>query len=188
MNKNELEQSLLSRGVPIDSWGKDLSKTFAHLERELEDGESRLELSEKGLLRVEEGVGIDIFYIKKGRLYRLIETMQIFADGRTRTRENSTSIGEKMKPGELPFQTARRALKEELGIDGVENYIETAIFFNEEDRQSIVSNSYPGLLTKRKIHTLNIYLTENDFKPEGYRELQEDKTTIFEWREVTSKE
>lgn len=72
MNKNELEQTLLSAGVPINDWGKGKSKTLAHLANELRTGESRLEPSETGLVRIEKGVWLDIFYINQGRLYKLV--------------------------------------------------------------------------------------------------------------------
>lgn len=106
-----------------------------------------------------------------------------FTDGRIRKRDNPTSIGEKIKHGELPFQATRRALGEELGIDHTEDYIGADTSFNVQVREPVISNSYPGLLTKRTIYTLDTYLTKRDFRPEGYREVQEDKTSIFKWIE-----
>lgn len=183
MKERDLSQTLKKYNVPFNEWGKDNAKTFGHLLKEINDGESRIEMSEIGLLRVEEGVAVNLFYCDGERLLKLYEAEQRFKDGRIRKRNYPTSFGEKMGLGETPHQALKRAFSEELGI-GFEDDTISKVKFNTEDRKPVISTSFPGLLTKRVIHVSDIELPEKYFNPDGYIEKQEDKTTVFKWKEI----
>lgn len=181
MNKTELEQQLKSKGIPIEKWGVGESKTLENLLHELESGDSRLEEDpDLGVLRVEAGVGINVYFNEGKNSLVLVEDRQVFKDGRIRRRNLPTSIGEKMRPGESPLEAVSRAFSEELNIVAI------GVIFSigEEDRQPVSSVSFPGLWTKRKIHVFDTTMPPEYFKPEGYVEEQEDKTNYYEWRVV----
>lgn len=46
------------------------------------------------------------------------------------------------------------------------------------------SNSYPGLPTIVRIHQATVELSPGQFRPEGYIELQEKKSTHLLWHRV----
>ncbi len=184
MNKSELEVYLTSHRVPVEEWGTRESKTLGHLLAELGSGESNLIESDTGeLIRAEIGVGINVYYIRGDTLLKLEEARQIFSDGRVRTRKLSTSIGEKVKPGEHPDEAALRTFQEELGISSV-----TLLNPTLEDRPPVISESFPGLVTKRRVHRYDVQMSDEDFREDGYIETQTDKTTFFVWEEVNGGE
>lgn len=177
-NLKRLQSYLHSFGTPIDSWGINGTKTVRHLLNELQTGESDLEEKDGKLMRHVTGIGINIYYKAGKQVFKLKEDKQIFSNKSVRQRNISTSLGEKMKPGELPKEAAQRALKEELGITAYELGKPTI-----EDREPKVSGTYPGLLTKHYVYVFTVSLREEDYKPEGYIEVQTDKTTYFVWKE-----
>jgi len=46
------------------------------------------------------------------------------------------------------------------------------------------SQSYPGLKSKYKGHVFNCTLIDSQYKPEGYVEVQKDKSTYFIWEKM----
>jgi hypothetical protein len=177
----KLKEQLEKHGIPLDQWGKGQAKTFQHLLKEMAENECELvEDEEKGLVRRVSVLGIDIYYQPQGsERLRLFEEKQVFIDGRERRRSLPTSMGEKLTPGEDLDQAAKRAIREELGItDGVQaQYIKTL-------RNERVSDSFPGLLSQYVNHFYEANLTEKQYNPEGFKEVQEDKTTYFAWRQA----
>lgn len=173
----DLQSYLRSFDIPIDGWGMNGTKTVAHLLDELQNGESDLEIVDKKLIRHVTGVGINIYYQTGKQTLKLTEDRQVFSNKSHRQRKISTSLGEKMLPGELPQDAAKRALKEELDIKDYEFGDPTI-----EDREPKISATYPGLLTKHLVYIFTISLKKKDYKPEGYTEVQSDKTTYFIWQ------
>lgn len=173
-----LNAYLISHQVPTSEWGKGESKKLEHLLKELNKGECKLIESEDGsLVRVVRGVGINIFYKSgEGKLLKLKEDRQVFSDGRTRRRVLSTSVGEKLQPGETPEQAATRTLEEELQIFGY-----SFSDYETVDKDLVISTSFPGLYTRNTIHVFDRFLEDKDFREEGYIEIQEDKTSYFLW-------
>jgi hypothetical protein len=137
------------------------------------------------LLRVEQIVVINIYFQDELEIYKLVEQEQIFKDGRVRHRNISTSIGEKMKQLESPIDATKRALKEELGIQMTADDFNFQLleFFNE-DRPAVPSVSFPGLWTKRNLYFTEIYLPKKFYRPDGYMEIQSDKSSYFVWQKV----
>jgi hypothetical protein len=175
----ELSSYLKNFGVPLENWGRDGTKTVKHLLSEIQNAESILKEVDGKLIRYVTGVGINVYYKDDERTFRLEEYRQVFNTGQQRQRNIPTSLGEKMFPGETPKETASRGLKEELRITGYD-------FDNPkiEDRVPKPSETYPGLLTKHLIYVFDVTLRNGDYKPEGYREVQPDKTTYFVWHEI----
>ena len=178
---SELQQKLLAAGIDVSQYGKGQAKTLADLQQEIEKGETLLATDKEGKLYREVRVcGVDIFYISpEGKKYRLKEEKQVFKDGRERRRDLGQAVSEKMKPGENPEEAALRGIKEELGIA---DNIKLEDF--SDDKQILVSPSYPGLKSEYNRYVFKTILNENQFKPEGYTEEEGGKTTYFVWEEV----
>lgn len=179
MDEQHVRAKLEEFGVPYQTWGTGNSKSFAHLAREIAAGESYLyELNGK-LVRKADGVLINVYFAQRALI--LIETLQLFADGRRISRKTDGSIGEKFKPGELPCDAALRAFREELGIDDPKlPLIEKPIY----ERGPLPSSSFPGLVSHFTVHHFEVDLPERHFIADGYIERQSDKTTYFNWKHV----
>jgi len=182
MNESDLKSLLESKGVSTAEWGKGQAKTLKHLLKEIEAGETVLETATNGeLIRNTSFLSIQIYYEhawNSGGKYKLTEEKQVFADGRERSRRQAWSVAEKLKAGETDINGAiRRALKEELGVQG-EPLLVSKI---EQREENTTSPSYPGLKARFKTYNLWVFLNPSQFRPEGYKEVQEDKTTYFKW-------
>ena len=177
----ELSRWLRSYGVPIDSWGKGSAKTIEHLASELLEGESSLKVIDGVVVRFCEGVKIDVRYRGKTGELQLTEEKQIFSDGRER-RRGLIGVSEKMKPGESIHSVGERALQEELHI-----HEKVDLGVPSVEHSDGQSTSFPGLFSIYTTHTFTTYLPETLFRPEGYVEVQPDKSTYFVWKEVANK-
>jgi len=185
MSESELKILLEGKGVSTTEWGKDQAKTLKHLLSEIEAGETVLKSEANGkLIRHTAFLSIQVFYDlyedeQDGRKrYKLIEDKQVFTDGRERSRNQVWSVAEKLKRNENDIRGAvRRALKEELGVYG-EPLFTSEIEVKEEN---MISPSYPGLKARFLTYNLLVFLGQQQFKAEGYKEVQEDKTTYFKW-------
>jgi hypothetical protein len=178
---DNLRATLHEHNVPTDAWGTGRAKTLKHLLGELMSGEARLESDGTGRLRrILELVGVDVFYqAPDGTLHRLKEDRQVFTDGRIRRRDTlPTSLSEKMHPGENPEKAVSRALEEELRIKAQAGV--HAAGLRVEDQSS---ESFPGLQTTYHIRDFVALLPTTAYVPDGYFEVQPDKTTYFVWEQ-----
>lgn len=167
-------------GIPVGDYGTGEAKSVAHLLGELRAGESRLAASGVELRRLVEGSAVVVLARSpEGRRVVLVEDHQRFSDGRIRRRSLGNSVGEKLTPGEEPLEGAVRALREELALGTVEGLRAFGV-----ERSWAVSTSYPGLVTENTIHRFVFELDPADWRPEGYRERQADKETVFVWEPV----
>jgi hypothetical protein len=177
-NIKDLSDKLKEYKIPVDSWGKGSAKTIDHLWDELESKECVVKEEGGRLIRCVEFVGVNIFYKdKSGNIYHLKEDRQEFKDGRVRRRETS-SMSEKTKPGENPVEAAMRGLQEELNVK-----VTAGQLINKKDfSKSEVSNSYPGLESKYVGFKFDCFLNDDQYKENGYIEIQKDKSTYFIWK------
>ena len=178
---NVLKQQLEGAGIDTSVWGTGQAKTLAHLQKEIESGETILIKGKEGeLLRKVVVGGADVFYVSpEGKKYRLKEDRQVFKDGRERRRDLGQAVSEKMKPDENPNDAIIRGIREELGIGGEIILTETAT-----DEQLLTSPSYPGLQSQYIRHKFEAILNQKQFKQNGYVEEQPDKSTYFIWEEI----
>ena len=188
MDESELKSLLEGNGVSTTEWGKGQSKTLKHLLSEIEAGETVLKFAANGeLIRHTAYLSIQVFYDfydndqDRRKRYKLIEDKQVFRDGRERSRNQVWSVAEKLKSNEKDIYCAvRRALEEELGVYGEPLYT-SEIELKEEN---MISPSYPGLKARFLTYNLLVFLDPRQFKVEGYKEVQDDKTTYFTWVQV----
>lgn len=170
--------------IDLSLWGKGEAKTATHLIDEVNNGECTLELINGILYRNIEVVSISIYYQGKKTVI-LRESEQIFADGRPRTRslENDCSVAEKMKTGkETPLEACLRAInKEELRKELTIPVSEDQLTYIRSITRSNPSSSYPGVISNKEIHIFECFFTEDQFKPKGYTEIQDDKISRFQW-------
>ncbi len=174
----EITNRLKSHGIPVERWGLGMAKTIAHLAKEIIEGETVITVENGEILRKVKLTHVDVRHVVNGVGLQLVEDRQEFKGGRKR-RRRITGVTEKMKPGEGPISSAKRALLEELGIN-YKDKIES-LGFEEKTR---MSPSYPGLITKYSKYKMRVNLPNSAFRPEGYIEKQPDKRTFFIWEEI----
>jgi len=177
-NREELVSLLGSRGIDIISWGTGSAKTVDHLLAEVLAGETVFDVRDGRLRRQVTFVSVNVFYEKSDWVHlHLREDRQEFADGRVRRRPDVASVSEKLTSGEDPEEALVRALKEELDVEGQVARIIPLEMMSEQ----VPSPSYPGLISQCTIFPYRVWLTKQQFRPEGYVEHQPDKTTYFRW-------
>ena len=180
INFDQLMNVLIEAGVPVEEYGINAAKTVLHLLSEINEGEARVTINAKGeLLRELNVLWVDILCeLSTGDVYVLEEDRQEFNDGRIKRRNLDSSIGEKLKPGEDPKRAVARALHEELGI---EDSIE-ALHHIGYDERTFIPDAFPGLESTYRMHKFVSVISEDAFVPEGYIEVQTDKTNYYTWR------
>lgn len=174
-SQKELAGYLNSFGIKTGSWGRGSAKTVGHLAEEIEEGETVLFEENGELTRQIQVAGVNVFYQNR----RLYEDRQEFSDGRIRKRTLAYSLSEKFKTHESPEDAAKRALREELGIDGKIDIKEIGKNIETED-----SLSYPGLKTRYIIYGFETLLSPEQFSADGYVERGKDKKNYFLWKEI----
>lgn len=179
--KQAVTALLAKYSIPFETWGTGSAKTLKHLIKEVMEGETVLAEEDGILIRKLSVTDINIFYTDPaGKKWRLLEEKQIFKDGRERRRPQlEGSMAEKLKAGEIPDQElVNRAIKEELGIESAVPATATGTRKSKQD-----SPSYPGLTMEATRYYFDAHLTDEQYKPEGYVERQEDKDNYFVWKE-----
>ena len=168
--------------IDFNLYGAGEAKAISDLAKEIIDGEAEIVDCDGRLQRRIGAVAIKLLYIDvENYVLKLSEDKQVFRDGRVRVREPlyDMSIVEKIYPGENKVAAIARGVLEEIGID-ISNLI-----VDEPECHSRLrsSKSYPGIQTNQETFVFpDVVIAENDFNPDGYIEVQENKTTYFVWK------
>lgn len=175
---------LKSSNIPVDEFGKKEAKTLEHLLNEVRSGESTLIVDDSSeIKRILSVLCLDILCeVERGEVFLLSEDRQVFRDGRTRRRNLGSSIGEKLELGENPYEAIARSVQEELGISSVQSVYIVGSKFHES-----MSESFPGLISCKELIGGVAVIDQADFNPQGYTEVQADKTNYFVWNRLGSK-
>lgn len=190
LKTKEVEKPLITEEVmeqleiisSICEWGDNGSKPLSALYKEIQNGESIVYLDNAGnIIRNISYVGIEVYFTTDSRIFRLYEDHQEFKNGFIKVRESQTEgVFEKMMIDEDPIVAGFRGIKEELGINARGVHLSA-----KKDNPQIFppknSKTYPGVLSVHTKHSLCAIIDRDSFKPEGYVEHQEDKTTYFKW-------
>jgi hypothetical protein len=146
-NIAELAEWLAAAGIDTASWGQGVSKQLTDLWQEYQGGETRFvdDPAARQVKVVEVVIRRDDFI--------LVETEQVFRDGRRRLRMRPPS--EKIKGGEAPRAAALRCLREELGVAQNEVALGEK---GQRTEQSFLSPSYPGLPTHYTFYTFEAFI------------------------------
>lgn len=179
--EDSLRTFLNEHHIDTTLWGQGGMKTVGHLLKEIEEGDSVLTVDGSGnLLRHTSVTTAQVYYENEvHEKMHLVEDRQVFTDGRERKREMKESVAEKMKADEDPEKAIARGISEELGISGA-----FSVEKLNSTEETMESKSYPGLTAQFIRHNFQILLQKEQFKPEGYTEVQKDKTTYFVWQKV----
>lgn len=182
INLESLIELLVNANIPVDQYGLKDAKTVQHLLNEIVEGESVLSVNLKGeLLRELRVLWVDVFCnLSNGETYLLKEEKQVFNNGYVGQRNLSSSIGEKLKSSENPEQAVHRALSEELGIEGGLDSIQ----YHGEEQKQHMPKAFPGLESSYQFYKYSVVISEDEFKPEGYIERQQDKTNYYTWDKI----
>jgi hypothetical protein len=173
-NLEHLNQTLNDYDINPNDWGNGETRTLKELYKEIVDGETELSDNFGELIRTVTVVGI----VVTCNDFKLKEDRQEFTDGRIRHRDLTVSCAEKLIKGETPKQAAVRCIKEELGIEIHESELVPHVNHSTAD----MSSSYPGLKCVYHRNQFDYEMKMEFFKPEGYQEFQENKTTYFIWQ------
>ena len=184
MDLAQFEKMLDESGVNVSLFGRGEAKTLDKFFQEVSDPTEGVMLiqSENGLLRVVNLINIHVMYNNKGQLLKLREALQVFNDGRYRYRpDRQAAVSEKCHSDESMMSSVQRAIEEELGVK-ISKY-ESVL---ELGRNIVTkkSQSYPGILSEYRIEYFLYMMKEENFRPEGYVEIQKDKKTYFPWERV----
>lgn len=190
LTPKSLTDFLRTNHIPVEKWGTGDAKTVEHFLKEIQDKETILVPGENGeLLRRVNVTGVNVIYVDfKGNTYRLHEEKQVFHDGRVRQRTLEASLTEKMVPGETPEEAAYRALEDELQQltdrfgKGWSQKLRLSEFVVKN--VPVESPSYPGVKSEYVLHTTEVKLPFEFYRPIGYQELQKDKTNYFVWERI----
>ena len=173
MDINELKTLLLESNIDLKKWSHTLGKkTIEELNKELENGESTLEIIDNKLVRVVKIASIQVQVKLGDKIFNLVEDKQIFFTGAVRKR-GLKSLSEKTKKNETPEITAQRALREEIGLE-----INKGLIFEEETQKIQKSPSYPGLDSIYKIFNYQITLNHQQLEQIRFSEYQKKKGKI----------
>lgn len=174
----QLEIELRAAGIDTASWGEGVTKKLADFYGELSTGESLLTWDQDGApLRVVNAFGLDVIVDNQGSVLKLVEDRQVFADGKVKRRNLSTSLGEKIPDGESLEVTAGRLLKEEIGVSAFK--LSNLMFTEFNERPSA---SFPGLRSIISLTRATAVISPQGYNPDGYSEVKSDRTSYFIWR------
>jgi NUDIX domain len=162
---------MLEQYLDRSQYGVGQAKSWAELQAEIASGECRIEMHHDRPLRIVEIACIEVL---SPHQEVLIEDRQEFSDGRIRRRKLS-GVSEKLHRGESPLAGAKRAIQEELGIDG-----DLTFEFIGENSEENISLSYPGLNSRYHRYRFRVQLPPAFYQPE-YIESQASKKTFFIW-------
>lgn len=169
-----LTTTLLAAGIDLDQWSPDLgTKSVQDLQVEIDTGETQLQSITGILTRVITVVNITVRVEIGTQSFILVEDKQIFFTGAIRER-GLKCLAEKVKNDEPPEIAARRALREEIGL----NFERELISIGDEVKQQS-SPSYPGLSTQYQLFNYQIVLAVADLNQIRFAEIQTGKMSLF---------
>lgn len=176
----EIYQALDKMNVPYNEWGKSLgAKDKRKFEEYVKNGEYQITILPDGTCKNTVDF-LDILVTYKNKT--LSEDRQVYKNGKVViskiSRPDIRSVGEKLLPGEKTLNGVFRAMEEELGISEkqIKDYKHTGTIYVNKD-----SSAFPGLPTTYNQYQYTVELMDTGYNPDGYKEVQEDKTTYFVW-------
>ena len=169
------------KGIDTSTWQESAgNKSLGHLATEILQGDAILEneTTDEELRRVTHVVNLYVYAIVADQKLQLVEDKQVFVGGKERKR-GMKFLSEKKAVTEPLDSACRRALQEEIHVEAA-----TDIERLEEDIVEKDSPSFPGLVSKYIVYKARTTLAPEQYRAEGYTEIQSDKTTYFVWQPV----
>ena len=165
--------------LPLTKYGTGLARSFEHLIKEIELGESNILFDNQGRPLRQINVSlINVTYLNK----KLVETKQITSQGVINNRRYEY-VSEKAFQDEPALVCAVRGLREELDLI----ISPERLVYREERQEERMGPSYPGLKTRYNFSEYSLTLKKEEYQF-CYVEVNEDDTTsIFRWKENPSR-
>ncbi len=187
--KGDIEtfRSILSK-INIDYkkwWVLPGTKTTKQLFEEIVNNECLVyvDFENNQIFRKLDVVGGKVFCQIEGSKLYLYEEKQVFKNWSVKKRASRmcNSFSEKRELSEEASQTLVRWMEEELDI-----WVDEYEYFRDEVAiDGRYSNSRPGLYSQYKIYKYIVNLSSSAYKPQWYKEVQEDKTNYFKWMKAS---
>ncbi|MDE2037771.1 MAG: NUDIX domain-containing protein [Patescibacteria group bacterium] len=169
-------------GIPVDRWGSAGAKSVSDLMEEIKMGESFLHMVKGCLVRVTERSVVDIWLPQGRSLLHLRERGHELPGGGIKPVHRAESLSRKKRLNESPEETARRGMREELGIAGG-----FSLFFLErksgDSRLFAGKQAYPYLSSFRITNHFICQLPKA-LRKKSYRTEHNGCTLVFEWEKV----
>ena len=165
-NINQLKLLLNTYNINYANWGKNgQTKSINNLFKELQTGDSILNVEEGNLIRKSTSLWIDVFR-NETLSHVLHEKKQFLLNGKVKLRNENHPVTEKQMRNEGIMDTLQRGLNEELGLTRSMYKIKqnTHTQINKTN-----SKSYPGLKAVYKKHFKKIILLPNKM-PEMFKQ------------------
>ena len=167
---------LTNHGVDISRWK---SSCINKLMGELEKGEVKLELDEKG--RAIRCLSVAKVLIKSGTQI-LIEEKEVTASGHVRLR--NAPLSEKIMGGEDPLIAGQRGVKEELGVEGAMPELVSSFV------EDVSSSTFPGLVGRYNIYVMTMMAAGIGRNPAGkldsFTTREGDRIHYWKWVEAST--
>jgi len=189
--KEDLVELFERKDIPYQTWGSGTSDSLEKLLTTLTRCQVTLDQSAATPLLTVDNAVVIVKYLGLLHWWELVETKQVFHNGQVRTR-NFNGISETMHEtenidAEGMEKAARRALVEELdqdknGFENPRNY--ELIKWDEGVIGPQESEKWPGLDAVFRRHIYLCLIRRKLFRRKGYCEVQGDKTTYFEWKQI----
>lgn len=182
-SETSLSKFLESHGINVSAFGKGNAKTLATLLKEVEEGESSLQVENGKVVRSVQPIFIHLRHGSK----LLVLKSQVFEDGRKRTSLQRV-IAEKKGPGDGgTYDAAIRGMENALSIPADRLQEEGALQYREDlygfELENFESPSFPGLQTQYETHYVQFNILEQGLSLFTNRGLPDG--TDFETEEVT---
>lgn len=168
-NMSDLKNWLAEHKIDFSRWGIGSAKSVQDLFREIEKGDTKL-VATKRLVEVA------VIIIRSGEKF-LVETKQEFSDNRTRMR--SWPPSEKFSLTEGVEAAARRCLFEELALR--KDQIKSVKVQPNSIIQEKKSSSYPGLVTRYKLHIIEADVSGLPMCEFSTQEAEVSQDQIVKW-------
>ena len=178
-----ISELLQEYSISTKTWGQGTARSFADLlnyhRRDqvfFRPEESRLVLDVKATV-------VLVYYQSRGRTLELYEDHQEFPDGSILRRKDYNGIGETMGRKEVPIETARRCLVEELDFRDPSLYRLSDIY-RLEHKSVEPSEKWPRLFAAYHRHIFECFISPALYRRRGYVEIEDGRRIYFRWKRL----
>ncbi|MFA6536216.1 MAG: hypothetical protein WC250_03460 [Candidatus Paceibacterota bacterium] len=181
LSQGAISDLLQTYGISTDVWGHGTARSFADLLNHHKRDQLFFRPEESRLVLDVNVAMVLVYYQSRGRTFELYEDRQEFPDGSILHRDTFDGIGETMGRREIPIETARRCLAEELNFRDPSLY-QLSEIFKIETRPVVPSEKWPNLFAAYHRHIFECFISPPLYRRRGYAEIKDGRTIHFRWK------